>query len=206
MTFNRLLPLCIILPIAACSGGASDNPVGSGFLPVNGANQVDVYLEDVSHDSVSNAQVGTVAYVAGVVPDVGQIAAYSGIAPNPNVGSAQTSGSATYLADYEYYLVDRISRSPTLVTGTLYQEAGTIALNANFNTGQLTGNAATLDVNGTISGSNIGGTVTADYGFLPSESLTGSLTGNIGTNGVIGAFTGQDSNTALAGGFVGTRN
>jgi hypothetical protein len=228
MTFNRLLPFSIILPIAACSGsnglpdGLADNPVVSGFATVSSSNEIDVDLEQKSSRSISNSQVGRVVYVAGAIRDAGQMITHAGIAPGATVGSAQTSGTATYSASYRYHVIDDIRRTQDAVFITTHgvgpiHETGSITLTADFDTGRLTGSGtefdvvdrttSSLDVNGTISGSDLGGTVTATYGEdLTTGSVDGTLTGNIGTTGVIGAFTGQDSNTSMSGGFVGTRD
>ncbi|MEL7389020.1 MAG: hypothetical protein AAFN76_04500, partial [Pseudomonadota bacterium] len=73
----------------------------------------------------------------------------------------------------------------------------------------LNGNTG-LSVNATIDGSNLGGTATANYSAFSirsgnfSGSATGAVTGQIGADGVIGVFEGNDPNTVVVGGFIGS--
>ncbi|MDO6727775.1 hypothetical protein Q4544_12615 [Cognatishimia sp. 1_MG-2023] len=209
----KLVPLTVILslPILGACGptGFASSATASRVAPASGGT-VNLSLSSESNRSVSRAGVGTVAYVSGTDVDRGQIVAAAGISGTPNVGAARTSGSGTYTTRYQYVVVDNITRTDTLISGTRGEEAGTMSLAADFDAGTLTGSTSELTVNGTISGSDVGGNVTANYsgsvlgGGTISGSVNGELAGDIGTNGVIATFHGSDNNTVMAGGLVGS--
>ena len=144
-------------------------------------------------------------------------AAFSGVTPGADVGAVQTSGTATYSGDYELEIVDAVFVLENEISARLAPAEGTLSLNADFGAGTLTGGgsgggfgavATTLDVNGTISGRDISGTVDITHTELllgvGTDELSGPLTGLIGEDAAIGAFHASDSNTAAAGGFVAT--
>jgi hypothetical protein len=81
---------------------------------------------------------------------------------------------------------------------------------ADFNNDTLTGSNSDLDVDGTISGRDLSGTVDVTVATGTSLFPTGTATvttdldGLIGTNGVIGSYQGTSGdNITVAGGFVG---
>ena len=57
--------------------------------------------------------------------------------------------------------------------------------------------AGALSIDGTVTGSSIGGSVDLD-------GTAGNLVGEIGFNGAIGAFSGGDTGRGFAGGFLVT--
>jgi len=203
-----LVCLPVVFALTACSGSGSDrasSPTRSG-ISSNASASLGSSLSSRNQDSVSNAAVGTVVYVNGVDRDDGQIVGLAGIVGTPTVGAAVTADSATYDARYEYFAVDNVSRSSDFISGQSIPESGSITLEADFVDGTLTGIGGELTVNGTIDGTDLGGTVTANYELLSrSGTVDGRLDGSIGTTGVIGAFAGDNSDTVLSGGFVGTR-
>lgn len=210
MTNKIIAGLLGIAVLAGCDNGLADSKTRSGFAWVPGTT-VDASLGKELNGSVSRTSVGTVAYVSGLDNKRGQAVALAGIAPGANVGSAVTSGSATYSTTYGYTVIDNVYRTdPTFskdgeIGGSQREETGLVTLTADFDKGTLTGSTSGIDVNGTISGSDVGGSVTTTSG--PSRTVQGaSLDGNIGSTGVIGAFHGSDGNTTVAGGLVGTRN
>lgn len=141
----------------------------------------------------------------------GQVVGGAGIASGANTGAAVTDATASYNASYEYLVVDNVRRGPVFIQGDVGRESGNIQLSADFNNGTLTGTSGNLDVNGTINGTAVGGTARAKYRFfgqtgLNSGSVTTDLDGQIGTTGVIGVIHGDDSDTVVVGGIVGTRN
>lgn len=159
-----------------------------------------------SDASVSRAAVGTVAYATGLNTVTGQAVAVAGIASGANVGAAVTSGTATYVASYEYQVIDQVVRSSTTISGNRVAESGIIAINADFGAGTMAGTSSELDVSGTISGTSVTGTATAMYSD-PLNSINGTvsgpLEGMIGADGVVAAYHGSDDNTVFAGGLVG---
>lgn len=202
-----------IFAVSACtsSGGGSGAPAVSGIIAPVGS-VIPVSLSQELNLTVSDSRVGTVAYVTGIDNVNGQIEGYAGVRSGANVGNTVTGGgTAVYAGQYGYQVVDNVQRTSATIGGDRVTETGSILLTANFNQGTLTGNGAELDVNGTISGAQVGGTVTANYsqstllGGTVSGTVSGQLTGNIGDNGMIGAFHGTDSNTVLAGGVVAVR-
>jgi hypothetical protein len=212
MNFAHLaIGLSAVAALSGCNAsGLASSTTNSGFGSVSGS-RVNVSLSNELNDTVSNASVGTVAFVTGLDLTNGQAEGFAGIQSGANTGSAVTSGSANYNTTYAYQVIDDVNRTTTFLTGSRVTENGSMTLAADFNAGTLTGSNSELRVNGTISGTDVGGSVTVIYsGFVPgsgtvSGSATGNLDGNIGSTGVIGAFHGTDSDTVFAGGFVGTR-
>lgn len=205
MKNTLLATICILPVISACSssGGGSLAPttVASGFAS-NSA--VAAGLQSAQSGSVSAGTVGVVAYGSGTNTTTGQAIARSAIVGRPNVGTARTSGTARYNTNYEYDIIGSVTRSPTRINGIRATHTGSMTLNADFDRGTLTGSGTRLSVNGTISGANVGGTVSADPFDPRISTTTGTLQGQIGSTGVIGAFHGTGGNTTLAGGLVGT--
>lgn len=198
--------------LAGCgSNSLPSETTASGVRAVSGG-EVNAELASERNDSVSNASVGTIAYVTGLNQNTGQAAGYAGIAPGANVGNAVTSGTASYATRYEYDVIDNVVRTTGTIGGDRASESGTLTLNADFGSGTLTGSNSELVVNGTVNGTTLGGTVTASYSSLVligdnvNGTVDGVLAGDVGSTGVIGAFHGTDSNTVLAGGIVGTSN
>ncbi|MEM6384638.1 MAG: hypothetical protein AAF718_00230 [Pseudomonadota bacterium] len=209
---SLLLALTGIL--AACGGGGgslSSDATLSSFGTVVGG-QIDATLTDEENNSVSDPDVGLVAYVTGLDVDEGTAVARSGIAAGRTVGAPVTTGTATYNGTYAVGIIDRVNRTSTSIFGLQGQSAGNVALNADFDAATLTGTGASvvgvttdIIVDGTISGQALTGNVTLNHdlgGTAVPSTLNTSLTGSIGATGVIGAFQGNDFNTVAAGGFV----
>jgi hypothetical protein len=177
----------------------------SGYVPISGSNVQRIYLEDPN--------VGRVAYSTAIDTDDATVMAYAGIQTGYNIGSTvTTTGTAIYNVRYGYrVMTTRDSRTQANTLDALrIAETGTLSLTANFGAGTLTGSNSEIAINGRINGSDLSGRVNANYSdfFLTHGNVTGSiganLDGHIGTTGVLGAFHGNNSNTAVAGGFVGT--
>lgn len=149
----------------------------------------------------SNVREGGGAGVGyGWVVGGGPIGGFAGAAGRTSGAftSGLPTGVATYSGSYQLGAVENIVFDGTQVSGTSITLSGPISLIANVNTGALTGSGSDIDVNGTISGGDIGGSVT--FRGLDG-STTGSLDGIIGSSTAIGAFHGNDSTTVFAGGF-----
>lgn len=199
----------IMALLSACGGGGSSLSSSSTFASNTGTvsgGQVNVNLSSELNDSVSDADVGLVAFVTGTNTTRGTANAVSGIQSGANVGSAVGGGTVTYNARYKYGVVDDVNRTSTFITGDrAHSSESSIALSADFGAGTLTGNTADLAVNGTISGQTLGGTVDVSHSIIGNApgTVTADLQGQIGSTGVIGAFAGKDNDTVVAGGFVG---
>lgn len=207
--FGILVSLGLVAGCSSIGGGSlSSDATRSGLSGVTG-NVVNASLDDERNGTVSDASVGLVAYVSGLDLDDGQAVALAGIRNNATVGSPVLSGVATYNTRYQYTGIDGVFRSSTFISGTQFESnERSVTLTADFGAGALTGSTSDIDVNGTISGSQVAGTVDVNYGaiIVGTGSLTTNLNGVIGNTGVIATFDGHDANTTIAGGMVGTRN
>jgi len=214
-TITLIAAVFSVTALSACGGGGgggvAPTPTRSGFTTVTGAT-ANATLTNERNRSVTRAAVGTAAYTTGIDQAAGQMVAVSGVRAGANTGAAITNGQATYNTSYGYGVIDSITRTQTLIRGTRGEETGTLTLTADFDRGTLTGNNGELTVNGTVNGTTVGGTATANYNFggfgtpVQRGSVRGPLSGQIGDNGVVGAFHGSDANTVMAGGLVGTKN
>ena len=220
MSYKVKMASCLaVIALAGCSGGGSNlaaSPTASGIGTVSGTS-IDVNLSDEGNRSISTT-VGRVAIATGIDQGAGQVQGFAGIAPGASVGAEVTNGNATYNSNYIYTVVDNVVRTDSTVSGDRVDVSGNITLNADFDGGTLTGNDpgtilngnTGLSVNATIDGSNLGGTATANYSAFSirsgnfSGSATGAVTGQIGADGVIGVFEGNDPNTVVVGGFIGS--
>ena len=191
--------------LSACSGG-STSYISTGFASLSGTS-IPVSLRNEVNGGVTSTSVGRAAYVAGT-NDSGMVA-QAGFRTT-SVGTAVTSGTATYVTTYDYIVADDLEVNDSLLTGVYGYETGTVSLAADFDAGTLTGSTSQISVDGDISGTDLSGSVTTTYDFFAvgdnySGSVTTSLDGEIGSTGVIGAFHGSDGNTAVAGALVGGR-
>jgi hypothetical protein len=135
----------------------------------------------------------------------------------PSVGAPINSGKAIYDAQYAIVgvrdvTVTRVVGQPTEIKGTPFATIGTqsVTLNANFDSGTLTGSTPLMDVNGTISGQTLGGSVSVNIpvgatNSGPFRPLSATLEGEIGSTAVVGGFAGHDDTAVVAGGFVGNK-
>ncbi|MEP4197699.1 MAG: hypothetical protein ABJL99_18910 [Aliishimia sp.] len=215
--FKKQTALCVTLItslgiLSACGGGGGSlaGPLTvSGQTSVSSTGTVNIDLSDESNGNVSSAGVGLAAYATGVDLTRGRVSANAGIQNGATVGAAETSGTGSYSARYQYTMIDDASRTSVFISGTQITSAErSITLNADFDAGTLSGTTSDLDVNGTISGTTLGGSAVVDYDFFagPSGTIDTTLAGEVGSTGVIAVFTGNDGDTVLAGGVVGTRN
>ncbi len=223
MTCSKLGLVAVLLGasslLSGCAAGLAlgvgavatyeDDETDSRFIQVTG-NEINVAINNEINGTVESADVGLVAYASGIDYGRNVAVAYSGMRDGADVGAPVTSGTATYDATYGYTGVDNVDDEVYVgLTGTQFEaSARGITLDADFDAGTLTGTTADLDVDGAISGSTLSGAVHVDYALTGGSSgrLSTTLDGRIGETGVIGAFHGHDEDTAIAGGFVGTRN
>lgn len=216
--------------LMACSSGSSlaDSTTASRVVGVsNGVAQGS--LSQKTNGSVTDARsgsvsrVGLVAYASGIDAERGQMVTVAGIEGTPNVGAEVQSGVVKYDANFNYQLVEDVSRRNTFISGRrqTLRNAGQMELTADFGAGTLKGSGSSTNLNilnaglptsllvdGQINGQAVTGTATVTY---PVSQLSGrvrsnidtDLNGQIGDNGVIATFTGTNDSTTVAGGIVG---
>lgn len=213
--------LAASLFLAGCGGGGggglpstAGNPVSS-FGTVGAGGTINATLDLEQNEGISRPAVGRVAFVTGINPNTGQVTAISAIEAGSNVGATVNNGAATYNSNYAYTVIDNTRVENGLVQGDRISENGSITLNADFDAGTVTGVGPELTVNGTVTGNNLGGTVTANYsdtvlrtgpggGLVTiTDTVNGDLQGSIGAAGLVGAIQGNDANTVISGGIVG---
>lgn len=133
------------------------------------------------------------AYAAGKGPDYG-FQAVAGVIPGSDMG-VPIYANATYTGEWELAKISSIYISGNEITGFIGSDGGSITLNANFAEQTLTGSDGLLEVNGTMNGNNLSGSVIFN-------GTTGELTGLVGEQGAVGAFHGEGDTQIYAGGFL----
>lgn len=219
---KKSLPFLCLITLANCSsggggGGSTDepsyaeNPARARFVDVGSNGLADIDLTDERNRTVSNA-VGTVAYVAGIDTERAQVVTAVGYVETGGVGEAVTSGTIDYDVSYGGVAAYNIYRPASSSQGgaigaDLELVRGDVILTADFDQGVLTGGDDVIDVNGVISGTDLGGSVGLTHPSYPTFGVDADLEGAIGADGVIGAFKGvSDDDVTVSGGFVGTSN
>ncbi len=135
------------------------------------------------------------AYQTAQVGDSNELRAMAGLLPGTTGGDAPVDASATYEGTYELARVTNIRTDGGIILGNATTDAGFITLEADFIDGTLTGEDRFLEVDGTIDGQSLGGSVS--YGEIDAR-----LTGVIGQDRAVGAFVGDTSDEIIAGGFL----
>lgn len=207
------------LPTIEYKNNFADNPASARFANIGIGDDLEAGITTYAGGtgSVDN-QIGEIVYELGYDREDGQAVTASGYQMDEGVGAAVTSGKVSYSTDYGLGVLAGITREggssgvATIDANSRYRYEQSMTLTADFDQGTLTGSDETLDFNGTISGSDIGGTVDVYYddsyssgGYVTLNStLTAELDGKIGADGVIGRFKGVKGKTdSVAGGFVG---
>ena len=173
----------------------------SGFRSVDGNScdaEIDVELDDESNGNVYDQDYGGAAFAIGV--GYNTVNAYAGLMPNSTGGAQVNSGTATYSGEYEALRVTGVEKDGPYLVGFVSRGSDDIDLTADFDAQTLTGtsDAGVLEVDGTISGTEVGGSVVY-------HDVEGDLEGVIGADAVIGAFHGHDADEVFAGGFIAER-
>ncbi|MEM8691564.1 MAG: hypothetical protein AAGG57_06725 [Pseudomonadota bacterium] len=160
------------------------NPDGSvpdqGFSGIGTNGDIEVFRNETGDRFGFRYQYGRVANST-------RFRGVAGILPASDPGAVPTTATATYDAQYDL----------TYVGNDVDRQSGNIALNADFNAGTVTGNAGGFAVNGTVTGTDLGGT--ASY-----RGVQADMRGVIGDRRVVGAFAGENANALLVGGLIGT--
>ena len=184
--------------LSACSGIESRDWTSSGFVTA-GAGGITHSLSNLNSGS-SSGTVGTVHYLSGTDNGAQALAA---LGTDVNTG-APISETFYYYGPWGVRGIRNITVTETssttgFLSGENFSDNGDIALVADYGAGTIEGSAigsfGTLTVNGTFSGTDIGGTATYD-------GKTASLDGLLGTQGAVGIFQGNADDWVMAGGFA----
>lgn len=210
LSLSKTLPLALLCgSLAACgssnSSGGAGGAAASSFTTLSGGSAAAAMTPSSVTENFRASGGNRVSFAVGLDATTGENVAAAGI-DLVSVGGVQTTGTASYNTSYGINLREGTDgSSPDVI-----QDSGAITLLADFDAGTLTGSVSgpldSFDVNGTLSGGEIGGSVTFNYEDSSSapQTINGTLDGHIGTFSAIGAFHGSDSDTVMAGGFVGT--
>lgn len=198
--FKSFLLCGVSIVLAACDSSNVSSRSGIGFglettsklvvLEADGTIPEEGFASSGTRGSGRNLQVvngrtSGFAYQYGRVAGTDRFLGVAGVAPNTDPGGVPTAATATY--DGEYQLAH--------VGDTTDTKRGDITLNADFSAGTLSGAADGLSIDGTISGTSIGGR--ASYGGVNAD-----MTGVIGTERAVAAFAGNRRGEVLVGGIV----
>ncbi len=197
-TTTTLLPIFGIL-LSACGSSGSDmpDPPVSQFTFNSAIEVPDATgaLPSIASNDEWNENAGGsfrgVTYAVGSFLDTNEVFAVAGVSADANTGSAVTTGSVNYNADYNLVI-------GTIVDGSVDTERveGEIDLVATFDTLQVTGTDNNFVVNGTFSGTDLAGTITYD-------GMDAQLGGSVGADSILGAIAGNTSDAVMAGTLVG---
>lgn len=176
--------------LAACDLGDFTN---SEFRSA-GATGISVSLDNELNGSLDGAS-GTVHFTSGTDDDGAQ--AFAGISSVGTIG-VEPSVTTFYTTQWQTVGIGMINVVGDDLTGFNQTDGGAMVLTFDPTTGSVTGSDTgtygTLQVDGTITGTDLGGAVTY-------AGVEGSLDGRAGTEGLIGAFHGNSDTRVYAGGL-----
>ncbi len=138
--------------------------------------------------------LGGYAYALGDTGGSG-FRAHTGLLPGTATAPPPTTGVAVMTGSYSLGEITGIDIGFTSITGSPNRSSGALTLTADFANQTITGTSGSFEVEGTISGSDLGGKII----FGAAE---GKLTGVVGATAAVGAFHGRSDTRLIAGGFV----
>lgn len=123
--------------------------------------------------------------------------AFSGISSGAAVTAPPASGVVTMTGSYQAAYMFGIDGGFVVSTGYANETAGSMSVSVDYGAGTLTGGSSSgrLSVNGTFTGTSLGGTASFD-------GVSGPLDGLVGGDEAIGVFHGHNSTKTHAGGFI----
>lgn len=206
MTKLHFIPLFFAFGLSACVATTQDGATHSGFTRPNNDGEISEGLTQTSNGDIGAGTIiggriyggdTVVGYQVG--SDTGEgFAGYAGLTPQAQneIGVAPTTGTVNYSGGYEMAYIDDISLSGSFISGSSTVVNGSMELEANFETGALSGESPNglLSVDGVINGNEFTGT--SEY-----RGTDGRLVGLIDGDAAIGAVHGNDANLIYAGGF-----
>ena len=197
MSLRAVIPAFMLC--AACSGQSGSSPTllpsaiaGSGTATADANGAVDVELSHKTSGVYIDEDELGFSYVLGLQGK--SWAAYSPLGhwtPPPDLPSG---GKIKFNAQYAVGVLRQQSQGAPDVE--LYN--GTFELLADLDAQTLSGETATLSIVGTISGSDLEGSV-------EFRGMSGALKGKLSRNHAQAAFQGQSDEALFAGGFKGNR-
>lgn len=216
MSAKILGALCGAMGLLAGCGAAvdpaltQDELTTTGFVRVpniSNSGVISIGLEDNVTTQVYRTSLNSgsgYAIQTGAIPNEG-LFAVAGLLPNTTVTNPP-SGTASYNGTYNLIEINNINISGGEIRGTPALRSEPLTLIANFANDKLVDDGGSdLQVNGTVNGTDIGGTVTYN-------GVQGNLDGLIGSNRAIGAFHGEGNvgpgtsdDYMYAGGFIANR-
>lgn len=175
------------------------NISNSGVINIGLENDITTRVVPTSPGSFSGYAIQT-----GAIPNEG-LFAVAGLLPNSTV-TTPPSGTASYSGAYSLIEINNINIAGGEIRGTPALRSEPLTLIANFANNKLVDDGGSnLQVNGTVNGTDIGGTVRYN-------GVQGNLDGLIGGNRAIGAFHGEGNvgpgtsdDYMYAGGFIANR-
>ena len=193
---KRIEKIAVLVAATALSACGADHYTDSGFASVSPTGEFSQDLDSEQSGGLALAGTGFVFHT-GALPNGDGFLGEAGILPTSNVGALPVSGTIGYAGQYQVGLIENIELSGNLLTGTQDIENGSIFLTASIDEGTITGTSdnSALVVNGTVSGGNIGGSVTYN-------GQSGDLDGIYGEDAAVGIFHGNNAETIFAGGFL----
>ncbi len=209
------LGVAVVFVLAACDRSNSssdaitidDIPLTASFsAPLSSDGTISTPLSGCSQTgcsgSLSDPDGNVTSYKIGIDPDgLDQFIAISGKQLSPtDLEDMPPSGQATYEGRYDVLFIENITAKETSkniyqLIGVQGSHTGTIALDADFENGTLTGQDQDLSIDATLEGNTVTGSATY-------KSVKGDLDGHITSDNTIGAFHGNDAETVFSGGFI----
>lgn len=192
-----------LFAVAGCASSSGGRDLTRAEVPVavtaNGrASSVVSSLSQEIGEALFLPQLnGGIAHVSGF-DGTSQVVGLAGIIPGTNVGPVIPSGRVVMGGAYSLTHakeVEETSGGGIKTLRTTRPVRGPIILTADVAAGTVRGTAGDFTVNGTMSGTSLGGGVT----YL---GVLGKLTGAVGQRGLAGAFAGETADQVIAGGIV----
>ena len=222
---SGLAMICIALALAGCAGGSAGGSSGgssggspdsgagnakssttaSRFVSPTGTGAINLTLDQ--SQTVHDVDSGGAGYsiMVGLDTAAGALTAVSGVVGASTVAAPPSAGQVIYDGDFQLLHIDRdTSADPS---ATVHDAQGTMMLIADFDVDQfaaqsraMSGPSPLLSMEGSIANSGaMSGTVAYVSG---TDTITGPLTGEIGSDKAVGAFHGKTDADAMAGGFL----
>jgi len=190
--------LAMVPALSGCLEDLYPDQTSSGFTDITPAGVVTDVLEQQTVNWQIDSGGDGFGYSSGIEPGGGPTAV-AGFTKASPIDLRPVTSVGSYTGGYELVEMYDIEVSGGLVSGSRRQVTGTIVLNADFSSGDLTGRAGDLSVSGRAIGSQLTGSV--EY-----RGVAGDLRGNLGDDKAIGAFHGNNDDLIYAGGFLTYRD
>ncbi|EBA10733.1 hypothetical protein [Roseobacter sp. CCS2] len=142
----------------------------------------------------TGGQVNNISTEIGILDGTNEVFGVAGVNPDVNHGDAVTAGTVNYSGSFNLDIGERTDGG-FQIDG----DSGSITLTANAFSGTVVGSGVgtdgTLEINGTFTDTDMGGTAT--YG-----GVNANIAGVIGQDGITAAFAGNTDDAVLVGGIA----